>query len=236
MARKPQNDPKAKPRVEAVERALSLLEAFDDGVVQLPLKLLAERSGLYPSTVLRLAASLEAFGFLQRGADGMFRLGPSLWRLGNHYMRAFDLEPSVRPVLGALVEELGETAAFYIRAGEDRLCLFRCHADNRIGHHMQEGGRLPLDGGASANVLLAFSGAEGARFDEIRRSGVDVSRGERMPDVHAVAAPVFGARAELLGVIAVSGPGERLRGEGLERAIAAVVGRAGRLTQSFRGR
>ena len=35
----------------------------------------AERAGLYPSTVLRLAASLDRFGYLHRGADGLFRLG-----------------------------------------------------------------------------------------------------------------------------------------------------------------
>lgn len=236
MPRKSETAPKDRPRVEAVERALSLLEAFDDGTAQLPLKQLAERSGLYPSTVLRLAASLEAFGFLQRGADGMFSLGPSLWRLGNHYMRAFDLEPYVRPVLIGLVEELQETAAFYIRAGDERLCLFRCHADNRIGHHMQEGGRLPLDGGASANVLLAFSGEEGSRFDQIRLDGFDVSRGERMPDVHAVSAPVFGPRAELLGVLAISGPGARLLGPEIDHVITTVRQSAARLTQRLRGR
>ncbi|RTL67516.1 MAG: IclR family transcriptional regulator, partial [Hyphomicrobiales bacterium] len=64
-------------RVESVERALTILDAFGDGTPRLALGELAARTGLYRSTILRLAASLERFGYLNRDEDGAFRLGPS---------------------------------------------------------------------------------------------------------------------------------------------------------------
>ncbi|MGO2393107.1 MAG: helix-turn-helix domain-containing protein, partial [Halomonas sp.] len=70
-------------RVEAVERALTILEAFTDQERSLSLVTLAERTGLYKSTILRLIGSLERFGYIVREGDGTYALGPSLWRLGN---------------------------------------------------------------------------------------------------------------------------------------------------------
>ena len=46
-------------RVEAVERALSILEAFGERADRLSLAQIAEETGLYKSTILRLAASVE---------------------------------------------------------------------------------------------------------------------------------------------------------------------------------
>ena len=50
--------------VAAVDRALSVLSAFRAGDEAVPLAELAERTGLVKSTIMRLAVSLEAHGFL----------------------------------------------------------------------------------------------------------------------------------------------------------------------------
>ncbi|WP_162165728.1 helix-turn-helix domain-containing protein [Roseomonas gilardii] len=63
-------DDTAGPRVEAVERALSILDAFSNETPRLSLAEIAARTGFYPSTILRLAASLDRFGYLHRGEDG----------------------------------------------------------------------------------------------------------------------------------------------------------------------
>lgn len=191
-------------RVEAVERALSLLEAFGEPDPALSLAELSARTGLYKSTILRLAASLERFGYLERLADGRFRLGPSLWRLGSLARRSYDLGEFVRPVLRDLVAATGETAAFYVRAGEQRLCLYRLNSPRPVRHHLDEGVLLPIDRGASGRVLLAFSGAEGPAHDRTRAAGFHHSKGERDPDVGAISVPVLDARGTLRGALSVS--------------------------------
>jgi hypothetical protein len=112
-------------KVEAVERALAVLNAFRADRPRMTLGELAAATGFYKSTILRLAASLERCGYLVREDNGGFRLGPTLWRLGSIYRAGFNLGAAIRPELRRLVETTGETASFYIREGRSRVCLFR---------------------------------------------------------------------------------------------------------------
>lgn len=222
-------------KVEAVERALSLLEAFADGTPRLSLAEFAERTGFYPSTILRLAASLERFGYIQRGADGLFRLGPSPLRLGVLYRNAFDLADHVRPVLARLVELTRETAVFYVREGERRICLFRHQSPQPIRYHVDEGAALPLDRGAGGHVLTAHTGGDSPRDREVRARGHAISFGERDRETAAVAAPVFGAGRRFLGALGVTGPLHRFDAATAERHAAIVVEEAGLLSRALGG-
>ena len=213
--------------VEAVERGLAILSAFQEGAQGLSLAEISRRTGLYKSTILRIAASLEAMRFLARGSDGVFRLGPELWRLGSLYRRSFDLGEYVRPVLRSLVAETRETASFYVRDGDQRICLYRMNSPRAARHHLDEGVRLPLDRGAAGRVLSGHDGAAHPRpsqGENLRGAGFAVSRGERDPEVGAVAVPVVDAAGSLRGALSVSTLLTRLDDEAeavMRRALAA---------------
>ena len=96
--------------VEAVDRALKILDCFSADTQEISLAELSRLTGFYKSTILRLAVSLERFGYLVRGESGMFRLGPATWRLGSCYRQSFDLADVLRPELKTLCEETNETA------------------------------------------------------------------------------------------------------------------------------
>lgn len=209
--------------VEAVERALSLLQAFGENDTSLTLAELARRTGLYKSTILRLAASLGRYRYLTRDERGSFRLGPELWRLGSLYRRGFELGEFIRPELRELVAVTQETASFYIREGSERVCLYRLNSPRAVRHHLDEGVRLPLDRGAAGQILLAFSGAPGERFESIRSDGFYVSLGERDPEVGAVAAPVFDAAGAYKGALSLSSLLTRFDGNARNQAIEAVL-------------
>ncbi|GGK34983.1 IclR family transcriptional regulator [Salinarimonas ramus] len=212
-----------------MERALTLLDCFDETSESLTLAELARRSGLYKSTILRLATSLERFGHLVRGSDGRFRLGPALWRLGSLYRRAFDLAETIRPELKVLVDETGETASFYVREGDARVCLYRRNSPKAMRHHLSEGARLSLEGGASAKVLLAFGDDPADHDAGVRASGHAISLGARDPEIAAIAVPVFGPGRRLRGALAVSGPLSRFDEALRTRALAALEAAAARL-------
>lgn len=72
-------------------------------------------------------------------------MGPAVLTLGELYRRHFDFGPHVRPVLRALVEATNETASFYVRDGDERVCVMRHEAPRQIRHHVDEGAALPLD-------------------------------------------------------------------------------------------
>ncbi|WP_142846266.1 IclR family transcriptional regulator [Telmatospirillum sp. J64-1] len=216
-------------KVEAVERALLILEAFQEGEEELPLSTLALKTGLYKSTILRLCASLERFGYLRRGENGSFRLGPTLWRLGSLYRRSFDLGEQIRPELRRLVEATQETASFYVREGEERICLYRLNSPRAVRHHLDEGARLPLHSGAAGRVLLAFDGAQDEISQTIRGQGFGITRGDRDPEIAAAAVPVLDNRGRLRGALSVSALLNRFDSAAEKRALDALQESAERL-------
>ena len=218
-----------RPRVEAVERSLLLLQCFHKPGEQLSLAVLAQRSGLYKSTILRLSASLVFMGFLQRDPGGSFRLGPELRRLGALSDAEIDLGSLIRPVLQSLTVLTGETASFYVRDGEERICRYRVNSPRSARHHLDEGARHPLNSGAAGKILRLYDEAVDTAGAPKRRLGWVVSSGERDPDLAAVAIPLLNRQGELLGALTVSGLIYRFTPDRIELARRALLDAAGAL-------
>ena len=191
--------------VDAVERALTLLNVFHDSPNAYQLKDLAKRSGLAKSTILRLSVSLERFGYLERDRNGLYRLGPMLWRLGSVFRQGLDLAGVVRPVLLDLVKETGESGSFYVPRGDIGVCLYRVNSNRLARDHVKEGDVAPFGVGASGQILKAFSGSRGPAASRIRQQRFYVSLGERDPDVAGISAVVLGPDEELVGAVSLSG-------------------------------
>lgn len=219
--------------VAAVDRALTILDALTDEKISLAE--LSKRTGLYKSTVLRLAKSLERFGYVLRTEDGSYRLGSKVLYLGSLYQRHFRTSEIVPPVLRKIVEELQEGASFYIVDGEHRVVLHRVDAVRTVRDSVREGDRLPLAAGAAGHVLRAFRGARGERPDRVRTAMFDASFGERDPEIAAFAAPVFGHGNQLVGAISVSGPRYRIEALGEAKIVPVLFKHAQLLTKTFGG-
>lgn len=219
--------------VAAVDRALGILEAFGPDDTTLSLAELARRTGLYKSTLLRLAASLERAGYLRRSTDGQFRLGPTVLKLGGLYQRSFDLGDYVNPVLRQLAERSGESTSFYVREGDRRICLYRVNSmQHRILHYVQVGSQLALHTGASGQVILAFTETS-PEYAEIRQTGLAISL-QRSSETAAMACPVFGP-AGFVGAISMAGPRHRFGPAQLPELQRAVLEAALELTVALGG-
>jgi len=215
----------------AVDRALSLLAAFRAGDAALSLGELATRTQLYKSTALRLIASLVHARLLRQQGDGRYALGPEVARLHALYAASFSLEAVVMPALHGLVARTNESAALHVRQGDRRVCLHRVDSPQLLRDHVRAGDVLPLDRGAGARVLLAFSGARGAVYARIRGEGLAVMDGDRVPGLTGVSAPVFGHAGALVGALTLTLPSARMK----NRFIADVRQAAAELTAQLGG-
>lgn len=218
--------------VEAVEKALRLLGCFGPDRGALTLAELSRRSGFYKSAILRMAASLEKFGYLIKGTDGQYRLGHTVSHLAAIYRMHFDGADVIRAELRNLALQSGETASLYTRMDSERICLFRENAKRELRHHLTEGQRLPLELGAPSKILLAF-GPEQKNREDIVSAGYALSMGERDPELASVAAPIFGSGAELVGALTVSGLISRFDAAARQRIVDLVKASAGRLTEAL---
>jgi DNA-binding IclR family transcriptional regulator len=221
--------------VAAVNRALRILGAFSREHAALTLAQLAARTKLHKSTILRLAESLIGFGYLTRSDNGVFHIGPASLRLGTIYMDGLQSEDEILPVLRGLSQKSKESAAFYVRAGDARLCAFRVRSPRAITDNVQQGELLPLSRGAGGLVLLAFAGQSGRQFDAIRTHGLVVTRGQRDSETAAIACPVFGVGHRLEGALSISGPMNRFDAPATARMARLLRDAASHLTNRLGG-
>ncbi|MCA0425092.1 MAG: IclR family transcriptional regulator [Proteobacteria bacterium] len=225
---------KARPSVSgvaAVDRAFAILAAFRRGDRSLELTELAARTGLVKSTIMRLAVSLENLGLLARQPDGAYRLGHETLRLGSVYQSSLDLEDHVMPVLEKLVEATEESASFYVRRGNQRLCLFRVDSPHRLRLVVLAGEMRPMDQSAIAQVLRGFGTT--STVDPEGRMPPLYTSGATDPHTAAMAMPVFGADRRQVGALALSGPVARLTNERFAEIAPVLQRMAAELSRSI---
>ncbi|MBP0446140.1 helix-turn-helix domain-containing protein [Roseomonas sp. SSH11] len=224
--------------VAAVGRAMTVLSAFRPGDTSLPLRVLAARTGLYKSTILRLLASLERHCCVKRNQDGTWSPGPMLLHWGSLYTRSLGLEPLIPPVLDSLTEATGQGATFWVRADEERrVCLYRAAPPRTLRVAVQAGDMMPLGAAATGRVFAVWDAASSETAEaapELAPGAYPViaTQGTRELDAAAISAPVFLPGGTLCGALTLSGSSERLWPE-VERVKPLVAEAAAGLTRAL---
>jgi DNA-binding IclR family transcriptional regulator len=216
--------------VAAVDRALAMLDAFTAERASLSLAEISAFTGLYKSTILRLMASLIRRRYVVQLEDGGYRLGAMLAHLGGIYHRSFRLEDHVLPVLRRLVDTTGESASFYVREGDKRLCLFRVDSPKWVRDHVPVGLLLPLAQGAAGKVLVSFANPNQAK---VKLPIATV--GALTADSAGLAAPVLGRNNVLMGALTLSGPKTRFTKQSQASMASGLIAAAIRLTGDLGG-
>jgi DNA-binding IclR family transcriptional regulator len=220
-----------------VDRALSLLGAFRDGDAALTLAELAQRTQLYKSTALRLLASLVHARLVQQLEDGRYGLGSQIARLHGIYAASFSLDRVVMPVLRQLVAATGESAAYHVRQGEARLCLYRVDSPHPIRDHIKAGDLLPANRGTGARVLAAFdpqaarsaSARDRKLYAQIRERGFHTAIGDRLAEVAGISAPVFHAEGQIAAAVTLTMPTHRYDERYARHVLAAARALSGKV-------
>lgn len=226
--------------VAAVGRAMTVLGAFRPGDTSLPLRVLAARTGLYKSTILRLLASLERHCCVRRNPDGSWSPGAMLLHWGSLYSRGLGLEGLVPPVLDSLTEATGQGATFWVKLDDERrICLYRAAPPRTLRVAVQAGDVMPLGSAATGRVFAIWDPAFGEAAEpapETAPGGFPViaTQGNRDLDAAAISAPVFQAGRVLRGALTLSGSSERLWPE-VERVKPLVADAAAGLTRALGG-
>ncbi len=223
--------------VAAVERAFSVVDALADGG-ELGTNEIARRTGINASTVSRLLATLASARYVEHVAEtGRYRLSLRFVELGNAVLGRLDLRDLARPHLQALVRETGETATLSAPGEADAITIDFVLSSATIvsvaqvgrpsiGHATAVGKVMQaLSPPARPQTLEAFTertiveaGRLAEELDRVREQGYATAVEEREVGMSAAAVPVV-RHDELVAILGVQGPSQRLRG----RALAAVV-------------
>ena len=116
---------------------------------------------------------------------------PNCFGSGSVYQLSFDLGGRTSCLSSRRWStELDETAAFYVRQGSQRLCLYRVDSRHLMREHIRPGDRRPMDQSATAQVLKIFAAPNGNADHDLSKFPL-FTRG--VTDLHtaALAMPVF---------------------------------------------
>jgi IclR family transcriptional regulator, KDG regulon repressor len=210
-----------------VDKAFTVLEAWNHRGEILGSSELARRTGLPKSTSHRLLGVLEAAGLIERLGNG-YQLGDRLHGFSDVLAADYapDLPEVCLPFLQDLYELTHETVHLAVLDGTDVYIVEKVYGHRRNPVRSRVDGLLPVHTTALGKVLLAYSpnpaqrrvltsGAVpeplrlAAELRTILRCGVGYDRRETHPDVTCVAAPLLDTRGQLVAAISVSGPAER---------------------------
>lgn len=238
-------------------RVADVLLAVADAPAATGVSEIARSLGLSKAVVYRILRSLVDRGLVTDASGrGMYTLGTAALRLGARALGSVDLRIAAMPVLRDLQVRTGETTTVSALTGLSRLYLDQVVSPKEIRMTVELGAAFPLHAGASGKAILAFAaddvrhavlaGELGAMTDrtitnratlereleEIRGSGVAISRGERESGAASVAAPVLGIEGTAIGSVSVCGPRDRLDVEVLAALAPDVREAAHAVTQA----
>lgn len=227
--------------VRAVDRAITILRCFE---VRTPIMSVAQIQaavGLSRPTVYRLLETLEVLGMVQaEGNPQRYRLAHGVMQLARVWLAGLSISEVAQPIVQAVRDQTGETAALFVTRGDLRLCILEYRSHEVLAMYRGVGDTGPLVQGASGKAILAFmgearqsslvgglSGADrkqlAADLKQARRDGFAISRGEVFAGAVAVAAPIFDQSGEVAGSLGVFGPESRMTDRQVANATDRVL-------------
>ncbi|WP_309130617.1 IclR family transcriptional regulator [Brevibacterium sp.] len=221
----------------ALMRAFDILELFGDADRDLASAEIVERTNLPRTSVHELLMTLVERKYLQRDdTTGRYRLGLSVFRLGNAFADQLDLHEVGQRVARQVAAECDETVNVGILDGFNVVYLCKIDSTQAVRMISRTGGQAPASCTGVGKALLAYlpdhrleelakPGALAAltprsitdprellaQMQRIRETGVAFEAGESTPDVSCAAAPVRNHRGEVVASLSVSVPDMRWR-------------------------
>lgn len=244
-------------RNSTADRALDILGMFSDDVPTISAAEVAARLGVARSTGYRYLQSLVTNRYLEEAPAGGFRLGLRVLELARLARRGHGLSEIAAPVLADLSGATHETVLLTRRVGGVVICLERAESEvHRVRISYERGATLPVNAGASALVLLAWSDPDEARkvlraadlqtftpatltdvdaimarLEHIRRDGYSVTRSELDHDVLGIAAPVRDGTDRVIAAVSVAAVASRVSVQLEGEILGAVRAAAARISE-----
>jgi len=244
---------------QSVRKAITLLRATADDR-NANVSSLARAAGLPRATALRMIQTLEQEGFLLRNpGDDRVLLGPELLRLARNTDEQLLLREASRPIIGDLVATVRETVTLSVVAADGDLdAVLQVDAPHQLRPRSWLGQRFPLHASVGGKVLLAsydearlerfmreplarltpstITTAEALRteLERVRELRYAFVIDELEEGLSAVGTGIRGQTDELLGVLAVAGPTQRLDPRRGRDAVDQLLRAAGEIESVLR--
>ncbi|MFB5193389.1 IclR family transcriptional regulator [Neobacillus sp. KR4-4] len=218
------------PIIQSVERALKILDLFDEHKSELKITEISEKMGLHKSTVHSLLKTLHEYSYIDQNPDnGKYRLGLKLAERGNLVISNMDIRKTAKKYLLDLSAKTGQTVHLGILDGREGVYIDKVEGEQSIIRYSRIGRRLPLHSTAIGKVLLAYQPPNELEhllknynyqyqtantiineavfrkeIEKVTEQGYAVDEQENEQGVRCAAVPIFNGKGRVLAAISIS--------------------------------
>ena len=244
-------------RIQAIDRAVAILNCFSPTAPELHVREVAARTGLHKATVHRILMAMQHHSMVEQDpSNGRYHLGLQLVRLGEHAVGRLDVSVIARPALIDLAARTGERSHLAVLDGDQVVILERVDGKNStavpslpgrlFAAHTTSLGKAILasmDDGAVRSVMgqrplsrvtPRTHATVSALIEDLRRArkrGYVTSEEELSIGLSSVGAAILDRSGAPVAAINVSGSSSRIRGARLAALGAEVKNAAARISQ-----
>lgn len=238
--------------VQAVIKAIDLLEALAQDGAAPSIPILAKKLEISRNKAFRLLATLEEKGLVEHDAQrGTYQLGMQAFEMAQHILKSDNLIRMAHPIMVDLARKLDEAVYITVMNNDEVLFLDMVDSFQQIKTVDFVGRRFPFFTNAAGKVIKSVSSIDifgrGAKrrgipnqkeleveLEEIRRKGVAVDFGGLGDGVCAVAVVVRDYAGKVVGALTLLAPSFRmLQGRLEEEVIPSMLEGAEQLSMKF---
>lgn len=216
--------------IDAVRRAVRVLQALADADGGVGVSELGRGLGIGKASVFRLLRTLTELGLVQQDSETrLYRLGPGLIPLGQAASEAIDLRSAARPAMERLTSGTGMPTYLNVPGSRDVVCLEHVRSLSQIDLYGQAGHTMPYHACPSGLVLLAFGPSDRleralslglsrygrntivsrralrAALADVRSHGYAFGTDDLEDGVTSVAAPICDHHGDVVGALGLAG-------------------------------
>jgi IclR family KDG regulon transcriptional repressor len=217
-------------RIQALERALDILDCFSFQNKEMSLSEVVNQTGLNKTTVKRLMANLTTRGYLQQDPKSKrYQLGMRLFELGGIVFSSFSLRKAAAYPMSRLQNVTGATVLLGVMMEEQLVYIDKREGNGMIRISSDIGWRRPLHYGMLGMVLMASLNPEDVkkilkkypleahtpfsltdkdsfsrRLERIRKQGYVAEREEAVEGVIGIAAPIRDYSRQVIAALGIA--------------------------------
>lgn len=221
---------KIMPIIQSVERALQILDLFNEQATELKITEISKQMGLSKSTLHSLLKTLQLHGYIDQNPDNeKYCLGMKLVERGHFVVGTMDIRQKAKSWLSTLSQETGQTTHLGILDGNEGVYIEKIEGKQAAIAYSRIGRRLPVHATAIGKVLLAWLGDEeltalldGYQFTgftpstltdrasllaalaQTRHNRYALDNEENEPGVRCIAVPVWNHESRVIAALSLS--------------------------------
>jgi IclR family KDG regulon transcriptional repressor len=236
------------PIIQSVERALRILDLFDEYETELKITDISARMNLHKSTVHSLLKTLQKFHYIEQNMEnGKYRLGMKLFERGNFVIHNLDIRSVAKNHLTELSMKTGNTIHLVILDGKEGVYIDKVEGSSATVLYSRIGRRIPIHCSAVGKTLVAFKSQEElasilkgyeyrlntantianekdflTELKKVKDQGFALDNEENEPGVACIAVPIRNHTGEVVAAMSMSQPATRLNSQNMEEAVAML--------------